>query len=54
MGGWELAARHASINLCDGNFKDGEEDAVSLTLNWHPKCHIRLMLDWSSIVDTDG
>ena len=54
IGAIELAARYASINLNDGLFVGGEEDAVSLTLNWYPNRNIRFMTDWTRIVDTDG
>jgi phosphate-selective porin OprO/OprP len=56
-GGWgalELAARYASIDLNDGNVVGGAEDTTSLAANWYINNNVRLMFDWTHIVDTDG
>lgn len=53
IGAWEVAARIASIDLNDGDITGGEEDAVSLALNWYPNRNMRIMADWTRIVDTD-
>lgn len=52
-GAWEVGARFASIDLNDGNIVGGEEDVVSLTLNWYLNNNMRMMADWSRVVDTD-
>jgi phosphate-selective porin OprO/OprP len=54
FGAVEIAARYAAINLNDGAFIGGEEEAASLALNWQPNYNVRLMLDWTHIMDTDG
>lgn len=52
-GAWELAARYATIDLNDGSFIGGEEDAMSAALNWYVNTNIRLMFDYTRILDTD-
>ena len=53
IGAWEIAARYASIDLNDGNVIGGEEDALSVALNWYPNRNVRFMADWTRILDTD-
>jgi len=53
-GAWELAARYASIDLNDDSLFGGTENTISLAANWYPNRRVRLMLDWTRIVDTDA
>ena len=53
-GAWELALRYASINLNDGTIVGGEEDVLTTGLNWYLNTNVRLMIEWSRIVGTDG
>ena len=53
-GAWEVAVRYASIDLNDGGVVGGEESVLTSALNWYPNTNMRLMLEWSHIVDTDG
>ena len=56
-GGWgalELAARYASIDLNDADVVGGTQDAVTGAVNWYINNNVRLMFDWTHIVDTDG
>ena len=52
-GAWELSARYAEIDLNDDNLVGGEEHAVSIGLNWIPSRNVRVMADWTRILDTD-
>lgn len=52
-GTWEIAARYASIDLNDGALVGGEEKRLTLGANWYANEHVRVLLDWSRIVDTD-
>lgn len=53
IGAWEIAARYAEIDLNDADVVGGEEDALSIALNWYPNRNVRIMADWSRILDTD-
>lgn len=52
-GAWELAARYASIDLNDDLFVGGQEDAMTAALNWYVNTNVRLMFDYTRIIDTD-
>jgi phosphate-selective porin OprO and OprP len=54
IGAWEIGARFATINLNDGSVLGGEEDVGSVNLNWYLNANVRMMLDWTRILDTDG
>lgn len=53
-GAWELALRYASLDLNDGAIRGGDESVITSALNWYINSNLRLMLEWSRIVDTDG
>lgn len=53
FGAWEIAARYAEIDLNDADVVGGEEDALSIALNWYPNRNVRIMADWSRILKTD-
>lgn len=50
----ELAARLAKLDVQDGPIAGGEEDAASLALNWYANPNLRLMLNWTHVLDTSG
>jgi len=52
-GAWELSARYASIDLTDKAIIGGEEEVLTLGVNWYPINNVRFMFDWSTILDTD-
>jgi phosphate-selective porin OprO/OprP len=56
-GGWgafEIAGRYASIDMNDGDFTGGSQDTTSLALNWYINNNVRIMFDWTYILETDG
>ena len=52
-GAFEVSARYATLDLNDSDILGGEEDALSLALNWYPNRNLRIMADWTRILDTD-
>lgn len=53
-GAWELAVRWANLDMNDGDVVGGEEDVLTTGLNWYLNTNVRLMLEWSRIMDTDA
>ncbi len=53
-GAWEVALRYASLDLNDAEIIGGEEEALTTALNWYLNPNVRLMLEWSRIMYTDG
>jgi len=51
---WEVCARYATIDLNSASISGGEEDVLSLGMNWYYSRNVRLMFNWSHILDTSG
>lgn len=52
-GTWELAARIASLDLNDGPVVGGTQRTASVGANWYANGNLRVLLDWTRILDTD-
>ncbi|MCP5182033.1 MAG: porin [Pseudomonadales bacterium] len=53
-GAMELAMRYATIDLNDAGFVGGKESALTAALNWYLNRSVRLMFDYTHVLDTDG
>jgi phosphate-selective porin OprO/OprP len=54
FGAFELATRYAMIDLNDRNVNGGSQGVYNLALNWYLNPVVRVMFDWSRIVDTSA
>jgi phosphate-selective porin OprO/OprP len=52
-GAWEIALRYSSLDLSDGAISGGEQDDISLGVNWYPNPATRLMINYVN-ADVDG
>jgi len=50
-GAFELAARWAWLDLADGPVQAGEQQRVYASLNWYANRNVRVLLDWSYVLD---
>ncbi len=44
-GAWEVAARYSSVDLIDGTFAGGEQNNVTIGLNYYATSNVRFMLN---------
>lgn len=45
-GAWEIAARWSTVDLTDADVTGGQQDDVTIGVNWYPNPATRLMFDW--------
>jgi phosphate-selective porin OprO and OprP len=56
-GGWgavEAAVRYSGADLNDVNYNGGNIQNMTLAVNWYLNSNIRLMADWTSVVDLNS
>ena len=52
-GAFELGLRYAYLDVTDEDVRGGEEQALTSSLNWYANDNLRLMFNYTDIVDTD-
>ncbi len=53
-GAWEIAARYQAIDLTDGNITGGEQETITLGVNYYANKYLRFMFNYSSAEVTGG
>lgn len=53
-GAWELALRYDQLDLTDNDLVGGEQDRLSLNLNWYMNPSLRILFGYSRAFDVTG
>jgi phosphate-selective porin OprO and OprP len=53
-GAWEVVARYSTVDLTDVGFQGGEQDIITLGLNYYQSANVRFMLNYIMVDVTDS
>ncbi|MDQ3960329.1 MAG: porin [Pseudomonadota bacterium] len=53
LGAWEIGVRFSEIDLNDSAINGGEEQNLTVGLNWYPNAFLRLMANYVDVLDLE-
>jgi len=54
FGAWQVGARISNVDLIDSGIDGGEQDNLTLGVNWFPHSNLRFSLNYINVLDTRG
>ena len=54
IGAWQVALRFSSLDLTDEDIIGGEQENLTVGLNWYPTANIRFMANYVNVLDVSG
>lgn len=54
LGALQLVVRYSTLNLTDEDILGGEEDNITIGLNWYPTKQTRIIAEYINVLDVDG
>lgn len=54
IGTWQVALRYSNLNLTDGDITGGEEDNLTIGMNWFATPNIRFTANYVNVLDVEG
>jgi phosphate-selective porin OprO/OprP len=52
-GAWQLALRYSELDLNDEDIEGGQQDVLSVGLNWYALRNLRFMANWIKVLELD-